>query len=75
MSEHNLHVFVCWMWRVTLWRRMLLEMLSDTRVFSNVKFVNCVDPFHEVKSNRKKKKKKEVHTFLFLFVSTIQNWF
>ncbi|KAL5186811.1 hypothetical protein HKD37_05G012581 [Glycine soja] len=28
---------------------MLLEMLSDTRVFSNVKFVNCVDPFHEIK--------------------------
>ena len=26
---------------------------------SNVRFVNCVDPFHEVKSKREKK--KEVH--------------
>ena len=41
--------------------------------YYNVRFVNCVDPFHEVKSKREKK--KEVHAFFFLFVSAIQNWF
>lgn len=38
--------------------------LSIIIFISYVKFINCVDPFHEVKSKREKK--KEVRAFVFL---------
>lgn len=43
----------------------LLHLFLSIIIFiSYVKFINCVDPFHEVKSKREKK--KEVRAFVFL---------
>jgi hypothetical protein len=42
-----------------------LHLLLSIIIFiAYVKFINCVDPFHEVKSKREKK--KEVRAFIFL---------
>ena len=39
----------------------IVFLLFLLKVNSNVKFITCVDPFHEVKSKREKK--KEVRVF------------
>lgn len=43
----------------------LVPLISLFKFTSNVKFITCVDPFHEVKSKREKK--KEVRAFGILY--------
>lgn len=46
----------------------LVPLISLFKFTSNVKFITCVDTFHEVKSKREKK--KEVRAFGILYSQT-----